>query len=149
MSSLGSDNGVHVETRVKSDKAALVPDSQPQKVTVCDLAVAQQLSEVDVARVKQAVVIRKKGVLGVCRGLSKPMCDGRQRESLRVSGLRHDAQAAVLRQGARCPAVFNFLAQPLHGAGVMDVPCVEQGNQHIDVEEGAHEVRCLLLLEAD
>ncbi len=131
---ISTNDGAHVDTAVKSDETALVPDSQPQKVTVCDLAVAQQLSEVDVTRVKQAVVIRKKGVLGVCRGLSKPMCDGRQWESLRVSGLRHDAQAAVLRQGARCPAVFIFLAQPLHGAGVMDVPCVEQGNQHTDVE---------------
>jgi hypothetical protein len=31
---------------------------------------------------------------------------------------------------------------------VKDVPCIEQGNQHVDVEEGAHPVRCLQHPEA-
>ena len=73
---LSTNDGAHVDTAVKSDETALVPDRQTQQVAVGDLAVAQQLSEVDVGSVKQAVVVSNEGVLGVCRGLSKPLRNG-------------------------------------------------------------------------
>jgi hypothetical protein len=76
MVTLSTDDGACVETAVEGDETALVPDGQPQQVAVSDLAVAQQLSEVDVARVQQAVVVSNEGVPWVCRGLSEPLCNG-------------------------------------------------------------------------
>jgi hypothetical protein len=53
----------------------------------------------------------------------------------RIAGLRHDADAAVLREGAGRPAGSDVLRQARLGASVVQVPIVEPCDQHIDVEQ--------------
>lgn len=109
----GSYHDAWAEPGVKGDKTALVSDGQAQQVTVSDLSVAEQVIPVELSCVEQAVVVCNEGVTGVRQGLRKSLCNGLQWQSLRVGQLRHDAQAAVLREGPRDPAVFNFLFKPL------------------------------------
>lgn len=105
----GANDDVWAESGVKGDKTALVPHGQPEQVTVGDLAMAEQALPVELTAIEQAVVVNYESVFWVCQGLRKALCHRLQRRSLWVRGLRHDAQAHVLCQGARDPAVFNFL----------------------------------------
>lgn len=115
-------------------------DGQAQQVAVSDLSVAEYLFPVEVTLVKQAVVVRNEGVPGVRQGLGKTLCNGLQWKGLWVRRLRHDAQAAVLREWARDPSVVNFLFKPLLRTLVVNVPGVEQGNQHIHIQKGTHQI---------
>jgi hypothetical protein len=76
------------------------------------------------------------------RGVGRSECqvagDGSPWQSLGVGGLGHDAQAAVLCQRARGPAVGYILLKPLGGTCVMHVCCIQQSDQDIDVQQGAH-----------
>ena len=109
----GGYDDAWAESGVKGDKTALVSDGQAQQVTVSDLSVAEQVIPVELSCVEQAVVVCNEGVPGVRQGLRKSLCNGLQWQSLRVRRLRHEAQAAVLSEGARYPAVFNFLFKEL------------------------------------
>ena len=130
---LGSYDDAWAELGVKGDKPALVSDGQAQQVIVSDLSVAEQVIPVELSCVEQAVVVCNEGVPGVRQGLRKSLCNGLQWQSLRVRRLRHDAQAAILREGARNPAVFNFLFKPLTCTLVVNVPSIQQGNQNIHI----------------
>lgn len=81
---LGSNDDAWAEPCVKSDKSALVSDSQAQQITVGDLAVAKQVVPVEVSHIQQAVVVSNEGVPGVRQGLRKALCDGLQWQALRV-----------------------------------------------------------------
>jgi len=71
-----------------------------------------------------------------------------QRQGLGVGGLGHDAQATVLRERAGGPAMGNFLLQPLRGAGVVHVRRVQQGDQDVDVQQGAHGLHPVVVAQA-
>ena len=86
-----------------------MPHGQPEQVTSGDLAMAEQALPDELAAIKQTVVVSNESVFWVCQSLRKALCHSLQRKSLWVRGLRHDAQAPILCEGARDPAVFNFL----------------------------------------
>ena len=127
-----------VQPRIKADKAALVAHGQAQQIAVGNLSMAQQVLPVQLVGIEQAVVVGQKGVRRVRGGLSQTAGDCGQRQGLGVGGLGHDAQAAVLRERAGGPAVGNLLLQPLGGAGVVHMRRIQQGDQDIDVQQGAH-----------
>lgn len=65
----------------------------------------------------------------------KGLHEGRTTGAVRITGMAQDAQEAVLSDRAAGSAVMGMVDKPLMSGVVMDVPRVNQCNQHIDDQE--------------
>lgn len=57
-----------------------------------------------------------------------------------IGRLGEDPQYAVLGYRATGPAVVQLTSQPLRCLGVHHMLCIEQGDDHVDVEQCAHQM---------
>jgi hypothetical protein len=127
----------HRHGRVEGDEAQAVPDRQAEQPGVGHLAVAEQLVGIEMLFVEQAHITgHEQVVLGQC-GFAQALRHAGGRQRVRVTRLRHDAHAAVLRDRARRPAELDVLGQPRGRALVVQVVGIEQRNQHAHVEQCA------------
>ena len=55
-----------------------------------------------------------------------------------IAWLAADSHEAVLCDGARRPAVSNLVLEPVSGLFMLDVVAIQQSEEHVDVEQGAH-----------
>ena len=109
-----------------------------EEVDVGQLARSQQLVAIHDAIVEQTDVVRKKPVMGRRYGRLQARHRFGYAQRVRIPRLGDDPHAAVLRQRAGCPSPFDLTHEPLRDHRMMCVVLVEQGNQHVDVEQGAH-----------
>ena len=109
-----------------------------EEIDVGKLARSQQLAAIHYAIVEQTDVVRKKPVMGCRCGRLQARHRFGYAQRVRIPRLGDDPHAAVLRQRAGCPSPFDFMREPLRDHRVMCVVLVEQGNQHVDVEQGAY-----------
>ena len=107
-------NGGNGDAAVDGDELPLVSGGQGQHVPVGDLTVPQRVLPFDGARRQQAEIVGPEVVLRVLRGLGKPGRYGGWRQCPGVGRLRHDADAAVLRDGARRPALVRVVHTQRH-----------------------------------
>ena len=109
-----------------------------QEVAIGDLAVAEHSLPTDEALLQQADLFRPENVAGVFAGFLKPLRHLSNRPMVRIGGLGHDPEHAILRDRARGPAVVKFPFHPVDSGPVHYVPAIQQGNDHVDVEQRTH-----------
>ena len=90
-------------------------------------------------RVKQGKVSWPELMKSGCSSLPKER-DGLCRwNRLRISGLTDDADEAILGEWARCPSASRSGSEPGLRALVVSVRLIEEGDQHIDIQQGSHQ----------
>mmetsp|Transcript_1276 Transcript_1276/g.3722 ORF Transcript_1276/g.3722 Transcript_1276/m.3722 type:complete len:320 (-) Transcript_1276:538-1497(-) len=127
-------------TAVEADEAQVVAHGQREEVGIGHLARAGDVCPVQHAVVEQAEVVGEEAVGRVRRGFEQALAHGVGGLGIGVAGLAEDAQAAVLRQRAGGPACFPVRQHPGRGAGMVEMRLILQGQQHIDVEQGSHQM---------
>lgn len=125
---------------IRCDQAPAVVQGQRQQVHVGQLSRVVDVGVVELRRVEQADAVGPEFVEAGGRGAAQHGHQCGQRLRFAVAGLGHDAQAAVLGERATGPAVADVRLQPRRGDGVVDVVTVVQGDQHVHVEQRAHQM---------
>lgn len=96
---------IHTDALIKAHKSAAMDNGKRQEVAIGDLACAQHPLPTDEALVQQADLPRPENVAVVVASFLEPLRHLGYRPMVRISGLGHDPEHAVLRDRARGPAV--------------------------------------------
>ena len=131
-------HGARLDAPVKRHQAPTVAHRQRQQIYIGDLPVSQHPLPIESADLQQAHVVGPELVFGAGRRLGQALRHLSSGQCTGIGRLRQDADAAVLSDRARRPARTNFTLQPRGCQPVVDVPCVEQSDQHVDIEQRAH-----------
>ncbi len=134
--------------RYRTQRNVPVEGHQPPAVVHRERQQVQigQLSRtVDVAMLEMRAIQHADGVWpermeARGRGTFQHAHQAAQRLRLGVSGLGHDAQATVLGKRTTGPAMRDVRAQPGRGRVMVDVVAVVQCDQHVHVEQRAHQM---------
>ena len=116
--SLRASHRCRTDGHVEGDKPATVLDGERQQVDVRQLPRTVHSGVVDKLIIEEADTIRPELVRMVSRRGAKAIHHLEHGMRIWVSGMRHDAHAAVLRDGARCPATAGVVAEPCTGAAM-------------------------------
>ena len=92
---------IHMDALIKAHKSAAMDKGKRQEVAIGDLAVAQHPIPTDEALAQQADLPRPENMAGVVASFLEPLRHLGYRPMVRISGLGHDAEHAVLRDRAR------------------------------------------------
>ena len=102
-----------------------------QEVDICDLSRTRQATSVHHGIIKQTDVIGNKSVIVGGNRRTQSLDSFGDAQPVRIGGLGEDADAPVLRQGARGPSLVNVADEPIGYRNVVGVVLVKQSDQHI------------------
>lgn len=124
----------HHDVPIQCDQPCIVFHSYGEQVGIGNLAMPDYVVAVEDARIAEAQGAVKK--LMMLRGDGSPesrQCFGYAHMTW-VCRLRQNANQPILGNGARSPASFYMVFQPLLAAQVTFVGGIKQGDQDVDVE---------------
>lgn len=115
-------------------------DRQRQQIGIGNLSRAVNPRAIHCAGINDGRVVGPETMRRVVQSTFQPLHDLVHRPRARVCGLRHDADAPVLRDGARRPAMFDIGLQPSKSKIMVRVGLVEERDQDVYIEQPAHQV---------
>ena len=102
---------IHTDALIKAHKSAAMDNGKRQEVAIGDLPGAQHPLPTDEAPFQQADLLRPENVAGVVASFLEPLGHLGYRPMVRISGLGHDPEHAVLRDRARALRARDLTGQ--------------------------------------
>jgi len=123
---------------VERDESPFTLNGKGKEVYVGKLPWAMDSRRVNNVRIQQTDFIRPEFVDVLLTSVGKMLHDSLDRQCVRIVRIRHDTDTTVLGDRTGSPAFSRVLRKPTHCRPVQRVIGVEQGDQHVDVQQRAH-----------
>ena len=96
----------------------------------------------DAVVIPQAHIVGPKTMVGLAGGFVQVSnhFGGTALHGPAVIGMTQNANQAVFGEGAGCPSVRLIVLEPSMRPLVMDMISIKQGNEQIDIKQGAHQM---------
>jgi hypothetical protein len=117
----------------------MVTDDESQQIEIRELTGAVDPGVIGDPRIKKAQVVGPELVMPGRGGFRQSFYDCSDRQWIGIAGVGHDPHASVLRDGTRGPAAASIPGEPLACSVVHRMVLIEKRDEHIDVEECAHQ----------
>jgi hypothetical protein len=123
--------------RIERDEPAVVADRKGKQIEVGHLFWPMNPGAVEHGIIEQADVAGPELMMRGNAGLTQQRERLRRRYGTWIARLADDPDKAVLRHWTRRPSVHDLRVKPLPGPAVVNMVCVDERQQDVDVEEGA------------
>lgn len=124
---------------VQAHKTPIPVYGQCQKIGVGKVPSRNEPRPIQSARRHHADIVGPELMGAVATSFRQPDGNLLRRRSIGVTRLRKNPHAAVLGDGTGGPPPIEMLLQPVRCRAMMNMMCIEQRNQHIDVEQRPHD----------
>ena len=136
---LPTRDDTRIDTGIEAHQHPLMMHSEGQQINVCDLAMGQHLITSNGRRCRPGERIGPELMVGMRQ---QPHQQGHHRcwgtRAVGVAGMPQDAQHTVLGERTCCPTRRTVLSKPVMGRVVMHVLRIQQGNQHVHIQQSDH-----------
>ena len=136
---LSTRDDPRIDTGIEAGQASVLMHSEGQQINVCDLAMGHHLITSNGGRCRPGKRIGPEVMVGMRQ---QPHQQGHHRcwrtRAVGVARMPQDAQNTVLGERTRCPTRRTVLSKPVMGWVVMHMLRIQQGNQHVHIQQSDH-----------
>ena len=126
---------------IEGDKPPSMLYGERKKIDIGHLAWPVNMAGLDAALFEKIDGTRPELVILGAGRSAQPFDGLKRRNRARIPGLADDADESVLRQSAGCSAVLDLRRDPFLGSLMVDVVCIQERQEHVDVEKRSHHPR--------